>query len=285
MCPAVSNHGPRLVCYWREQCVRTGPVPGCHVSGVVVPKDQQYGVGRCTTCSCQYGFNGFQTSCSRDHHCNAHSRPSYFQVPTELPIEEYEDPKFKSGCRLHDGNVVMQGDSILDKGNCKTCHCNKQRLSCEKRSCASVKRAAGCFLGDHQIKQGSHIGRGCKRCVCNGYGVFVCKFDYNCVVRQTRPSLNCYSGEYKIPHGTTRTIGCKGCSCRRGQLTCHQILGCNGMGVKPHHTHKVKPAGKVEPMKEAKKDGKKEEKKKEEKKVQKKEETKKEERKVEKKEE
>ncbi|KAL5248448.1 hypothetical protein ACHWQZ_G017586 [Mnemiopsis leidyi] len=266
---AASHHGPRLVCYWREHCVRTGPVPGCHVSGVVVPRDQQYGVGRCTTCSCQYGFNGFQTSCSTDHHCNSHSRPSHFQVPTELPIEEYEDPKFKSGCRLHDGNVVMQGDTILDNENCNTCHCDKQRLTCKKRSCAKVKRAAGCFLGDLQIKQGSHIGRGCKRCVCNGYGVFVCKFDYNCVVRQTRPSLNCYSGEHKVPHGTTRNIGCKGCSCRRGKLTCHQIIGCNGAGAQPPQTitlkdhDKAKPAGKGKPKGEEKKEEKKEEEKEE----------------------
>ena len=30
----VSHHGPRLVCYWREQCVRTGPVPGEFLSSL-----------------------------------------------------------------------------------------------------------------------------------------------------------------------------------------------------------------------------------------------------------
>ena len=30
----VSHHGPRLVCYWREQCVRTGPVPGKFLSSL-----------------------------------------------------------------------------------------------------------------------------------------------------------------------------------------------------------------------------------------------------------
>ena len=46
-------------------------------------------------------------------------RVSRFAVPTELPVEEYVEPRFKAGCRLSDGNVVMEGDSLLDKGNCR----------------------------------------------------------------------------------------------------------------------------------------------------------------------
>jgi len=227
---ASGGHGPRLVCFWRHHCLRSGgPVaPGCHVRGVTVPRNGYYSVGKCRVCQCKYGFSGFHSGCRHDTSCDS-GRARYVAIahaPAEIPPEEYEEPAYKAGCKLHDGNVVRDGGEMVNHQSCKVCACHSGTFNCKRASCKKVQAVQGCFIGDKQVVQGSKIGRGCKRCTCNGSGIWICVMNNNCVRRFTRPSLNCYYKKQKILHNTKVNIGCETCSCNKGKSNCAKIDGC-----------------------------------------------------------
>ena len=42
-----------------------------------------------------------------------------YSVPTAIPVASYSEPAYQTGCNVGDGNVVKDGDEIIDRENCR----------------------------------------------------------------------------------------------------------------------------------------------------------------------